>query len=228
MSLSSRASVTSASASSATPDTVTGSITDSAADAYAGLPQSPQLRHGCAETETETGVEGSDVNADALFRKVHQPKQRWHKMVKQWLKERHRKYAEWYVVESGYGDLDMDKMRDTTVLELNCMQIRGDDWLQLHRPYDWLQVHRHRLDVEGRPTRYDLWFAEMPPVMDSLSAEDEVLVVHKDEVLKRQAKRARLTLAMARGGEAQQETDEPPLAAHITLSWWLAGRTPPE
>ena len=38
--------------------TVTESITDSAADAYAALPQSPQLRHSCAETETETGVEG--------------------------------------------------------------------------------------------------------------------------------------------------------------------------
>ena len=52
----------------------------------------------------------------------------------------------------------------------------------------------------------------------------------------RQAKRARRTLAnspwppvdpMARGGEALQETDDPPLAAEVTLRWWL-GLTSPE
>ena len=101
--------------------------------------------------------------------------------------------------------------RDTC---MRCIADRAETGTGVHRctsaaVSQIAMVPKHCLKHE----RHDLWFASMPQVAE-------------DAVLDRQAKRARRTLAMARGGEAQQDPDEPPLAAHITLCWCLALTSP--
>ena len=59
----------------------------------------------------------------------------WHKMVMGHLEFCHHNFVEWYIAESGFQDLDMEEVRDTTVVQLTRMQIHGDDWLQLDRPW---------------------------------------------------------------------------------------------